>query len=99
MVQRARSDADDRAPGRRHRIGRVLEAQDFGATVLVEPDGLHVTLTSATSPGSSAFSAPPIFSRSPTTTESRREGSMWRAAAAVTSSSPSFRIVGTKVVK
>ena len=41
MIQRARTHAHQRLARSRHRIRRVLVAQDLRAAVLVEADGVH----------------------------------------------------------
>ena len=44
MIERARADAHQRFAGSRHRIRRVLVAQDLRAAVLMEADGVHLVI-------------------------------------------------------
>jgi hypothetical protein len=44
MIQRARAHAHECFAGTRHRIRRVLVAQDLRAAVLMESDGVHLVI-------------------------------------------------------
>jgi hypothetical protein len=50
VVEGARAHAHQRLALASHRVGHVLDAEDAGVAVLVEPDGPHTVLTPAARP-------------------------------------------------